>query len=438
MLSLKGAGLKSAVAMENQSTHHGSQLLKRCLLSAVTAAVVATAGVAAAQRALGPASTPAPTAAQQAAMDAAVRAYWTPERMAAAIPMERFVLQTSNVMLRPTPPTRFGAPGMARGASPEEAQANSPLIGRITQLAPTDFITQPQDFSVPGGSPLNGPWGPFQRWAHEGVDRFPSSPTATVGKLFFNIGAVPYVCSGTAINRSTVVTAGHCVAAGNGATWYNSFMFCPAYNVRAMRQVGCWGWNGNAWTSGPWFNSGNPNYDYACLVTATTGTLQANKIGNVVGWAGRAWNWANDKVEVSMGYPQDTPFAGDSLQVNAAPVWYSYAFGAATGGVGASKFMGNDLTGGSSGGPWILGYTTSFAAEISPVDSDGNTDPGGFWVNGVNSHKRCLINCNSPPLAGSGVFWNEMSSPRFTSTAADNSDSEDVFAGCFADANNNP
>ena len=87
----------------------------------------------------------------------------------------------------------------------------------------------------------------------------------------------------------------------------------------------------------------------------------------------------------------------------------------------------------------MLGYVTSFGAEITTVDADGNTDPGSFWVNGVNSHKRCLGSCTSPPTAGGGIFWNEMSSPRFTS-GVDASGSEEVFnsSSCFGHPNNNP
>ena len=48
-----------------------------------------------------------------------------------------------------------------------------------------------------------------------------------------------------------------------------------------------------------------------------------------------------------------------------------------------------------------------------PADSNGSsvTDPGNNWVNGVNSHKHCLVNCNAPPTTTSGVLWQDKRSP---------------------------
>jgi hypothetical protein len=166
----------------------------------------------------------------------------------------------------------------------------------------------------------------------------------------------------------------------------------------------------------------------------TTGDTVANKIGNVTGWAGRAWNFT-DVPEMVFGYPQAAPFHGNTIQQVAGPDWYSWD---ATAGGQVSKIMGNDLTGGASGGGWFIGWRAP-TDEIADTDGSNNTDPGtaGPFINGVNSHKRCRTNCNTPPTATAGVFWQEMSSPPFRSDANDASDSEDVFAICLAHANNN-
>jgi len=63
---------------------------------------------------------------------------------------------------------------------------------------------------------------------------------------------------------------------------------------------------------------------------------------------------------------------------------------------------------------------------------------GGPFLNGVNSHRRCLVNCNTPPTASNGAFWQEMGSPPLTSSGSDSNDSEDVFAICLTHSNNNP
>jgi len=187
-------------------------------------------------------------------------------------------------------------------------------------------------------------------------------------------------------------------------------------------------------TSSAWFINGDPDYDYACIVTPTTGTVVANKIGNVTGWAGRAWNWSSDQPEITFGYPAASPFAGNVIMQTASTEWYNWE---ATPGGQVSKVIGSDLTGGASGGGWFLGWRAP-GAEVADTDGNNATDPltAGPYINGVNSHKRCVTNCNNPPSTTAGVFWQEMTSPPFLSGGSQ--DSEAVFAVCLAHANNNP
>ena len=197
------------------------------------------------------------------------------------------------------------------------------------------------------------------------------------------------------------------------------------YTAGAHPTRGCWTVIDSK-TSAGWHTAGNPDNDYACLITNPTGQKVANKIGNVTGWLGRAWNFASSQAERTFGYPQAAPFNGKRLQTTASTEWYTHDFRA---GGQVSKIIGSDLTGGSSGGPWILGWTGGLT-ETADTDTSGETDPGNNWVNGVNSHKRCLSNCNTPPTTTSGVFWQEMTSPPFRNTTAGD-ESEDIIKVCF-------
>jgi hypothetical protein len=136
----------------------------------------------------------------------------------------------------------------------------------------------------------------------------------------------------------------------------------------------------------------------------------------------------------SLGYPQGAPFAGNRLIVTASTEWYQLNRNASE--PQLSKYIGNDMTGGSSGGPWW--FNLRGGVEIAAVDASNETDPGqggsAPYINGVNSHKRCT-QAGCP--AGS-IFVDEMGSPQFRSTAGDNNESEDVFAVCLRHANNNP
>ncbi|MGH9380107.1 MAG: trypsin-like serine peptidase [Thermoanaerobaculia bacterium] len=369
----------------------------------------------------------------------AIEAYWTPERMAAAEPMPTpAVLVTEDDFARQaTEPQAFGGePGLVNGHPPGGGEY-VPHVQTFTREEAALFgqFGEPQDHGTPPTNPQTGPYGPFQRWTMQG--KYLPFPRSVHGKLFFSgAGGGNFVCSATVINRSTIATAGHCVSNGSGS-FHSNFLFCPSYfnnPTGPNPDRGCWAW-AQAWTSGPWHNAGDPDYDYACIVTPNTGTTIANKIGNVTGWAGRAWNW-NDVPEITFGYPQGSPFVGNTIQQTASVEWYDWHF---VGGGQWSKIIGSDLTGGSSGGGWFLSWRGP-ATEIPDTDGNSNTDPanaGGPHINGVNSHKRCIVNCGSPPTPTTGVFWQEMTSPSFRNTEA-NGESEDIFGLCFGHPNNNP
>ncbi len=371
--------------------------------------------------------------AQAEAEAAAVMAYWTADRMASAEPVPIPTRLIEESAQEESQPVVTGDPGVVNGhrpgGGPYFEQKRVLKRSEVAALAPQVFGTAPTN-------PRDGPYGPFQRWTMEGS--YLGGYRRIHGKLFFSLGGVNYVCSGTVIGRSTVATAGHCNSDGAGSFATNR-LFCPSYynntpTTGAPHPArGCWAVTTSV-VGGPWHSGGDPDYDYACLVTNTTGTVVANKIGNVTGWAGRAWNWT-DVPEMAFGYPQAAPFLGNTIQQVASVDWYAWN---ATAGGQVSKVIGSDLTGGSSGGGWFIGWSAP-GAEIPDTDGSWATDPltAGPYINGVNSHKRCVTNCSDPPSTTAGVFWQEMTSPPFRSDA-DTSDSEDVFALCLAHSNNNP
>lgn len=386
----------------------------------------------------GIAQEPAPRGAQASAMAAAIQSYWTAERMAEAVPMP---LPTYIVDVAAQGDSgavqqgELGAAGYAVGCNPKKA-ADGSCNGAVRSFgadtsAEADASAQPMHGTKPTTNPKNGPYGPFSRMtSQDAITTYPRSP---IGKLFFTLNAKNYVCSASVIGRSTVATAGHCNSDGAGHFATNR-LFCPSWHKGAADATrGCWSVN-TSFVSSRWHSLSDPDYDYTCLVMNTTGTKQANKIGNVTGWLGRAWNWGPSQPERSFGYPAGSPFTGGRLIEVASTEWYTHDF---VSGGQISKLMGNDMTGGSSGGPWVLGLNNT-GSEVADTDASGVTDPGNNSLNGVNSHKRCIGNCNTPPTTTTGVFWQEMSSPPFAATTGDAGESEDVFASCLAHANNNP
>jgi V8-like Glu-specific endopeptidase len=359
---------------------------------------------------------------------AATAAYWTAERMRAAkeMPMPTRIVSASQMSASSGIDEVLAAgaePGYATGCKPpaDNCQSHEKTISRDSPLYDMAAgLAEPQHGTKPT-NPRNGPYGPFQRWSeHDPITAFPKS---TIGKLFFTLpGVGNFVCSASVINRNTVITAGHCNSNGAG-TFATNRLFCPSWKDGQNASRGCWTVV-NSKTSAGWHTASDPDRDYSCLITSTRGTVVANSIGNVTGWLGRAWNFSATQAERTFGYPQASPFNGNRLITTASTEWYTNDF---TAGGQVSKIIGSDLTGGSSGGPWILGWA---GAEFPDTDASSATDPGANWVNGVNSHKRCLINCNTPPTTTSGVFWQEMTSPPFMNTAAAD-ESEDIIQVCL-------
>ena len=192
------------------------------------------------------------------------------------------------------------------------------------------------------------------------------------GKVFFTLGGSNYVCSGTATAASAGVnlvwTAGHCVTDGPGRDATN-FMFVPGYYY-GQEPNGRWTFTVLDSTPG-WEGQGSDRFRYdvgaARVVNpANTSATFAASIGTRpiafgVNPAGRRL--------VSYGYPAAGKFNGQLQYACASPFrrWD-----------GTSLLdpmqISCDMTGGSSGGGWMLDN-----------DNDGVGDPGEPLVS-VNSY----------------------------------------------------
>ncbi len=358
--------------------------------------------------------------------------YWTPERMQSVQPMPLPGRIVSDEQLKTTTQEAEPPPGPAilvPGRPPNEDEA-APLPDETYELN-LDFQAPdalPQTYGSVPINPKNGPYGPFQRWTMQG--RYDVWPRFIHGTLFFSQGGANYVCSATVIGRSVIATTGHCMSDGLG-TFSTNFLFCPGYSQTGeMAGAGCWGVR-DGYTTSAWHNSRNFDYDYACLITNLTGSQYAGQVGDKTGWAGYAYNFSSTQPIVAFGYPFAAPFTGTTIQQVVSTEWYEVDMVA---GGQPSKYIGSDLTGGASGGGWFLSWRHP-TTEFPDTDNSWATDPAGAqngpYINGVNSHKRCITNCDRPPTTTAGLFWQEMGSPVFRSSDADNQDAKDVFDACL-------
>jgi hypothetical protein len=175
----------------------------------------------------------------------------------------------------------------------------------------------------------------------------PTTYNPAHGKVFFSDGAANYVCSGTALtsgNESVVWTAGHCVNEGPGA-FYTNWAFVPAYKDGA-RPHGTWTAR-ELLTTSAWGNGGDFGYDLGAAVVNTNGGAT---LTDTVGSRGIGFNQAAEQHYLSHGYPAAPPFSGGRMFICEADLGTRD-----TSADPPTMGIGCDMTGGSSGGGWVVG-----------------------------------------------------------------------------------
>ncbi len=210
-----------------------------------------------------------------------------------------------------------------------------------------------------------------------------SNPNVQVGRLFYDTtpgsGTNWNWCTATAIsseNKSVVLTAGHCVfnpdpdkngvVNGNGY-WYEQEQFCPGYENTC--NLGIW-YARNVYSTNSWVYGTNGNYAWQDdIATILVSPNSRGYLVNVVGGQGIAFNLGTSQYRRSFGYPGNDSRWPQYSYDSGADMAYCYGYDSWDG-YGHLK-LPCTMTGGASGGPWII-------------------NPNSAWlgtVNGVNSHK---------------------------------------------------
>lgn len=203
------------------------------------------------------------------------------------------------------------------------------------------------------------------------------SPVSHIGKVFFTLGGVDYVCSGNAVvsaNESTVSTAGHCLNEGPGA-FATRWVFAPAYE-NGSTPYGTFAATELVTTS-QWSGSGDITYDTGFAVVSNS---SGASLTDTVGASGVAFNQARGLSYTAYGYPAASPFNGETLQS---------CTGSATDdpfGQTQSQGIPCTMTGGSSGGPWFLGSgSTGYQNSVNSFgyNTVRNTMFGPYWGSAI-------------------------------------------------------
>ncbi len=194
-------------------------------------------------------------------------------------------------------------------------------------------------------------------------------PAGFVGKIFMKFGAVRYIATGWVVGNGAIFTAGH-VLYDPTQGWATDVLFEARYNNGAS--LGTWG----ALTlvvRTDWINQGSRLNDVAAFSTTSSVAPTTGRLGYMANYS------INQGSHIQHGYP-GTPVAG--YPFDARRMWRTN--GAYISDRDWLIEAGGNMTGGASGGPWVL------------------MREGGWYANGLNSFRE-----DDPNRIWSPYFGNE-------------------------------
>lgn len=298
-------------------TLFGSLLAAGALVA--TGTLAGTAGAAPPAQDRTGSAAPSTAAATTTAQQERVNAHWTPERMRAATPIEELVPESVREA--------------AKNSTSEPAKQGDPRT-----VEPTSVDTGVADkTSKPAAFPEGG-----AEWTEGGA------VASTAGRVFFTYDGRDASCSGNAVtseNGSTVMTAGHCVKL-DGA-WHTDWQFVPGY-TNGEAPHGEWAAESTHATP-QWDESEDMNYDVGAAVV---GEVDGERLTDVVGGQGLAFNAGTELDVHAFGYPAADPYDGEKF-IYCSGTTFTVPI------VTQAHGLGCDMTGGSSGGPWFTEFDES-------------------------------------------------------------------------------
>jgi len=250
-----------------------------------------------------------------------------------------------------------------------------------------------------------------------------TSPYRTIGKLTFSAG----YCSASLIRRGVIVTAAHCIQKfGSGNTIYTNFQFIPGHygpigaTAAQIAPYGTWNWatlvRPVSWSNGTDIGCGAAR-DNDLAVIALNKNANGQFAGDFVGYMGYGWNNysfvsspktgnLSTAAVSTLGYPFLMD-GGRIMQRTDGPTYKTTVCNA------GQLWQGSNLTGGSSGGPWVVNFSgrnavlsggavpgTAPAMAVIGVTSWGSDDP-----NLIKDNYSSQFRQNTRyPLASYGIY----------------------------------
>jgi V8-like Glu-specific endopeptidase len=234
------------------------------------------------------------------------------------------------------------------------------LTGHKTRL----HLAKPVASSVTGAS-----------WTKGGVILHAS------GKVYFEMAGSAWVCSGTAAtdtrtDYSLVMTAGHCAYDETNGGFATNWLFIPEFDTAptftcASTTWGCWTAQAlvvdSGYATAGSFNTQASVNDFAFAVVGAGGKSGTAQLDATVGSLPVAFSGVSSgNTLYAFGYPASGKYHGNDLVYCAGPVSPD------ANNMNLTWGMSCDMTGGSSGGPWLAGFNESTGSgTMSSLNSYG-------------------------------------------------------------------
>lgn len=276
---------------------------------------------------------------------------------------------------------------------------------RIAGAQPRDFVRLPNGTIAPKAKP-NKPPGQGGGGTVTGASWTGGGPVVQrTGKVLFTMGGSDYVCSAAVVQEPTprsthslVLTAAHCAYDEVANAFATYWLFIPSFDTAptftcANTTIGCWTASGLVVHSGyaneSSFTTQATRHDFAIAIVGGGGkTGTSTQLDSAVGGGyGIAYPAISTGGSVhAFGYPAAGRYKGKDLTYCAGPTFNDQYNDDATWGIACN------MTGGSSGGPWLAGFTQAGAGTLTSLNSYGYSGLSNMYGPKFNAATQAVVN----------------------------------------------
>jgi hypothetical protein len=263
---------------------------------------------------------------------------------------------------------------------------------RIASAKPRDFVKTADGKFVPKARPGSG--GTGASWTQGGP------VVVRTGKVLFTMDGGNWVCSASAVtntraNYSLVLTAGHCAYDEVNEVFATNWTYVPSFDTAPtftcpQSAHGCWTASGlvvhNGYATAGGFNTQATVHDFAIAIVGAggkDGLTQLESLGT--------YPMANPPISTgdtvhSFGYPAAGRYKGKDLTYCTGSTFNDNLNSNLTWGIACN------MTGGSSGGPWIKGFTQTGAGSLTSLNSYGYSGISNMYGPKFNANTDAVYN----------------------------------------------